>query len=376
MIVPSVIAERLEPDERVLWCGRPRPGFSFAALRRGGMLFWFGWMALISFWELKAVSAHLTASDKRHAIVLVLFGLPFVAIGLYGAVVSPVIAHLRRQRTFYAVTSRRVIATSELLGLSFKTHPLAGIASYGDAVLDGAGYLGFQSRAGKALRFHFAGLDPSELPAAASAVREALEQESRARERARVREETGITTRWMRRSNDRDNVIGTILITAFAMAWSVGTFFAASDLFHKHAEQIALLFVVVPFMATMDGVLAFFVFLQIDGLVRPHERTLAIDAEAIYWGNVTPERGLHSLRDSKAGARKPRSWSQGFIRLSDVVALHYDFSDEHSSYLYLRDGRRVHLPVDVFVTHERVAEFAAALKSLRPEIQLYPLQLR
>lgn len=90
----------LEPDERLLWHGVPGPG-KLNAYGRVPVLFSVVWMGLSLFWEIAAVMSR--------QIIMILFGIPFVLIGLsviYGAAIRN--AKLKG-KIFYAVTDRRLL---------------------------------------------------------------------------------------------------------------------------------------------------------------------------------------------------------------------------------------------------------------------------
>ena len=83
------------------------------------MLFALGWMAIVLPWEGIALSAFLTAffsgepakGSSILAVVFPLFGLPFVAVGIY--LLRQPFSILKRVRTsVYAITSERVLLAS------------------------------------------------------------------------------------------------------------------------------------------------------------------------------------------------------------------------------------------------------------------------
>lgn len=90
----------LLPDERLLWCGAPGPG-KLNAYGRVPVLFSIIWMGLSLLWEVVAIlSGH---------IAMILFGLPFMLIGLSVAFGAPLKNAKLRGRIFYAVTDRRLL---------------------------------------------------------------------------------------------------------------------------------------------------------------------------------------------------------------------------------------------------------------------------
>jgi hypothetical protein len=91
---------RLLPDERVLWSGRPATGLMVTP--RDAFLIPFSvlWCGFAIFWT---VGATLTGGAFG------LFGLPFVAIGLFFSIGRFSLDAWLRAATRYAVTDRRVL---------------------------------------------------------------------------------------------------------------------------------------------------------------------------------------------------------------------------------------------------------------------------
>ncbi len=102
---PDVLRSRLDPGEHLIWWDRPRQGF---LLRKADVflvpfsLFWGGFAV---FWEYSVATGGAPAHFK-------LWGIPFVAIGIY--LIAGRFFHdiWRRSRLFYGLTgSRALIAT-------------------------------------------------------------------------------------------------------------------------------------------------------------------------------------------------------------------------------------------------------------------------
>ena len=95
----AVLTDRLLRGERIAWSGRPVQGLLLTA--RDAFLIPFSvlWLGFAVFWTVVASRAGAFA----------LFGLIFVAVGLFVMVGRFVADAWLRQRTVYAVTDRRVL---------------------------------------------------------------------------------------------------------------------------------------------------------------------------------------------------------------------------------------------------------------------------
>lgn len=145
MTTEEVIGRELEPDEKLLWCGRPLGGFRLrpadAAMVPFGLFF-------LTFSIFLVVSAAWGASNAGGPgglfAVFPLFGLPFVAVGFYMAFGRFFVDARVRSRTWYALTEQRIIVVSGLFATTTRSVDLSGIA---EVVLrekrDGSGSIQF-----------------------------------------------------------------------------------------------------------------------------------------------------------------------------------------------------------------------------------------
>jgi hypothetical protein len=112
--------ERAAGGEKVLWAGRPDHAKTVAyGLRHDGYWFWWFFFAFAVFWIITASSG---MSGKRPAAavnyVFPLFGLPFLAIGIWG-VTGPWRNAGRARRAVFALTENRLIhVTATSAGLT------------------------------------------------------------------------------------------------------------------------------------------------------------------------------------------------------------------------------------------------------------------
>jgi hypothetical protein len=95
-------APHLVDREKVLWVGRPDASKLFDATDRFLIPFSLVWGGFAIFWEATVIATGAP-------LFFVLFGLPFVAFGLYLIFGRFVQRRLVRRRTWYAVTDRRVL---------------------------------------------------------------------------------------------------------------------------------------------------------------------------------------------------------------------------------------------------------------------------
>jgi hypothetical protein len=93
--------EHLVAGEKVLWVGRPDPAKRFSKSDRVAVPFSLMWGGFAIFWETVAIAGG--------AGFFTLFGVPFVALGLYMMVGRFVYKARVKRRTWFAVTNKRVL---------------------------------------------------------------------------------------------------------------------------------------------------------------------------------------------------------------------------------------------------------------------------
>lgn len=92
--------------ERVFWCGQPKQGIVLSPRDTFLIPFSLLWGGFAIFWN---VSAWRAVPDDGYGLFFRLWGLPFLAIGLYFIVGRFFYDAWLRRRLFYAVTDRRVL---------------------------------------------------------------------------------------------------------------------------------------------------------------------------------------------------------------------------------------------------------------------------
>ena len=117
--VQAELQPELQPDEQLLWSGRPNPNRLFTAVDIFLIPFSLLWGGFAIFWEVLA----LTSISRYNSAVwwFPLFGIPFVLLGLYFIFGRFLVKRRVKRNTVYAVTDRRVIAITTAFGRSVRS---------------------------------------------------------------------------------------------------------------------------------------------------------------------------------------------------------------------------------------------------------------
>lgn len=118
--VPDDIRRELAPLEQVLWSGRPKQGIFLRGADAFQIPFSVLWCGFALFWE--------SGVARTGNAFFMLWGVPFVAIGLYMVFGRFIVEARQRARTCYAVTGRRVLIVSGIFARSVKSLELKGLA--------------------------------------------------------------------------------------------------------------------------------------------------------------------------------------------------------------------------------------------------------
>lgn len=111
----DVLQKQLLKDESILWKGQPEANILFSASDIFLVPFSLLGGGFAIFWE----SSVLFMKDKSGqgvSIFFALFGIPFVLIGLYFIFGRFFYKKWKKQRTWYAVTDKRVLIATNLFG--------------------------------------------------------------------------------------------------------------------------------------------------------------------------------------------------------------------------------------------------------------------
>ncbi len=143
----SSIKDYILADERLLWTGKPVKEIRLLPSEKIIMVFGAFWTAFSAFWIAMAYAG--TAEMEGDAImanIFPLFGIPFLLVGLYLMIISPIRAKRKRKNVEYALTDKRVLIfyNNKIQSLqAFKYNEIQNISFGCDA--DGVGIVTFLS---------------------------------------------------------------------------------------------------------------------------------------------------------------------------------------------------------------------------------------
>jgi hypothetical protein len=112
MLAKRELARELHSDETLLWSGQPVPGIRLRPADIFFIPFSIVWCGFAVFWEASAIQ--MARQIGGISLFFILWGIPFVLIGLYMVVGRFYADALLRRRTYYGVTSERIIIVTGL----------------------------------------------------------------------------------------------------------------------------------------------------------------------------------------------------------------------------------------------------------------------
>jgi hypothetical protein len=114
----------LEPGERLIWSGRPPRGFMLRGSDAFAIPFSLVWCAFTVNWEWSVIT-------QNAPVFFVLWGVPFVAVGLYLIAGRFAVDAWRRSGTVYGVTDRRVLIITRARRRDLRSLALEGLTEIG-----------------------------------------------------------------------------------------------------------------------------------------------------------------------------------------------------------------------------------------------------
>lgn len=119
--VTEIFRDELTRDENILWTGKPNESVNFTPSDIFLVPFSLLWGGFAIAWEIGVLLSFLNKGKNITAgLPFLAFGGFFVIVGLYFIFGRFIYKKIRKRNTYYAVTSKRVIAVVELLGKNIK----------------------------------------------------------------------------------------------------------------------------------------------------------------------------------------------------------------------------------------------------------------
>ncbi len=117
----SEIRKEASKDEKILWTGTPSQGLIFRASDVFMVPFSLLWCGFAIFWEASVITGGAP-------FFFMLWGIPFVLVGLYIVFGRFILDAKQRQKTFYGLTDNRIIIISGLFSRKVKSLNLRTIS--------------------------------------------------------------------------------------------------------------------------------------------------------------------------------------------------------------------------------------------------------
>ncbi len=99
--------DELNPAERIIWSGQPQQGLLLRPIDAFMIPFSLLWCGFAFFWELGVIS-------DGAPFIFMIWGIPFILVGLYFVFGKFLVDNLQRKKTYYALTDQRALIISRL----------------------------------------------------------------------------------------------------------------------------------------------------------------------------------------------------------------------------------------------------------------------
>lgn len=135
-------------DEKIIWEGGPDPSIHFCNRDIFLVPFSLLWGGFAIFWEAMAVmQAYVDGKFNPELFPMILFGIPFVLLGLYFMFGRLLVKAARKQKTSYMITDQRILSLHRFPWETFREVDLATVYSISlDKGLFGGNTLSFESK--------------------------------------------------------------------------------------------------------------------------------------------------------------------------------------------------------------------------------------
>ncbi len=146
----TVFQNDLMTGEKIHWAGKPDPSVIFSPSDLYMIPFSLMWGGFAIYWELGCLGiTGLVKPGHVTPVVFSIFGLPFVAIGLYMIFGRFFFKAWKKKKTFYALTNRRVLIATQLYERQLQAQFLNQIPTINQSIRsNGTGTVSFGSSGG------------------------------------------------------------------------------------------------------------------------------------------------------------------------------------------------------------------------------------
>lgn len=115
--INSEVQQQLSAGEQMLWSGQPKSGIQLRTSDIFLIPFSLFWAGFAVFWESSVIGIGAP-------FFFMLWGIPFILMGLYITVGRFFLDAALRAKTWYAVTNERILIVSGLINQTIRSYPL------------------------------------------------------------------------------------------------------------------------------------------------------------------------------------------------------------------------------------------------------------